>query len=43
MVAEMIQLEEINWSLWGEERNCDAFIRAQSRPAYFLLLLIHHS
>lgn len=30
MVAEMIQLEEINWSLWEEERNCDAFIRAQS-------------
>lgn len=42
MVAEIIQLEEINWSLW-EERNCDAFIRAQSRSAHFLLLLIHHS
>lgn len=43
MVAEMIQLEEINWSLWEEEKNCDAFIRAQLRSAYFLLLLIHHS
>lgn len=43
MVAEMIQLEEINWSLWEDERNCGAFIRAHSRFAYFLLLLIHHS
>lgn len=43
MVAELIQLEEINWSLWKKERDCDAFIRAQSRSAYFLLLLIYHS